>query len=79
MSIVGGMAVQKQKRLLAKKPNIIIGTPGRFWEVFSENNDHIQTLRQIKFLVLDEADRMLETGHFEELDNILTILSRNWK
>ncbi|CAG8461493.1 4303_t:CDS:10 [Diversispora eburnea] len=79
MSIVGGMAIQKQKRLLAKQPNIIIGTPGRFWEVFSENHDYIQTLRHIKYLVLDEADRMLETGHFKELDNILTILSRNWQ
>jgi ATP-dependent RNA helicase DDX24/MAK5 len=32
-------------------------------------------LKDIKFLVLDEADRMLEKGHFEELSNLLRELS----
>jgi ATP-dependent RNA helicase DDX24/MAK5 len=31
----------------------------------------------LKFLVLDEADRMIETGHFEELDRILRLTMRN--
>ncbi len=36
MVIIGGMAVQKQQRLLSKHPNIIVATPGRLWELFSE-------------------------------------------
>ena len=31
--IVGGMAVQKQTRLLKRKPDIIVATPGRLWEL----------------------------------------------
>ncbi|GBC06794.1 hypothetical protein RclHR1_07050002 [Rhizophagus clarus] len=77
ITIVGGMATQKQQRLLSKHPNIIVATPGRLWELFSENDAYLNNLRRIKFLVLDEADRMLETGHFEELHHILTVLSRN--
>ncbi|CAG8730074.1 12946_t:CDS:10, partial [Funneliformis caledonium] len=76
MVIVGGMSVQKQQRLLSKHPNIIVATPGRLWELFSENDAYLDSLRRIKFLVLDEADRMLETNHFEELNHILTVLSR---
>ncbi|CAG8458870.1 16842_t:CDS:10 [Cetraspora pellucida] len=77
MTIVGGMAIQKQKRLLERNPNIIVGTPGRLWELLSENEEFINTLRHIRFLVLDEADRMLEAGHFKELNYILSILSRS--
>ena len=36
MTIVGGMSAQKQQRLLSKHPNIIVATPGRLWELFSE-------------------------------------------
>lgn len=33
-------------------------------------------IKSLKFLVLDEADRMIETGHFAELDNIVRLTSR---
>jgi superfamily II DNA/RNA helicase len=36
VTIVGGLAAQKQQRLLSKYPNIIVATPGRLWELFSE-------------------------------------------
>ncbi|KAG9296070.1 hypothetical protein G9A89_011922 [Geosiphon pyriformis] len=75
LTLVGGMAVQKQKRLMDKLPNIIVATPGRLWEMVSENDDYLDRLRRVKFFVLDEADRMLETGHFKELDQIITLLS----
>jgi ATP-dependent RNA helicase DDX24/MAK5 len=34
--VVGGMSTQKQERLLAQKPEIIVATPGRYWELFEE-------------------------------------------
>ncbi|CAG8494444.1 1111_t:CDS:10, partial [Scutellospora calospora] len=77
MTIVGGMAIQKQRRLLEKNPNIIVGTPGRLWELLSENDEYLNAISHIRFLVLDEADRMLEAGHFKELNYILSRLSRN--
>lgn len=33
-------------------------------------------IKSLKFLVLDEADRMIETGHFAELDNVVRLTSR---
>ena len=44
-----------------------------------QNDAYLNSLQRIRFLVLDEADRMLETGHFEELNHILTVLSRTRK
>ena len=33
-TIVGGMSIQKQQRILKKKPEIVVATPGRLWELF---------------------------------------------
>ncbi|KAJ8653378.1 hypothetical protein O0I10_010924 [Lichtheimia ornata] len=74
-AIVGGMSIDKQQRLLKNQPNIIVATPGRLWEIFSGEPTYMDMLKHIKFLVLDEADRMLEKGRFEELTNILDVLS----
>ncbi|KAI7875570.1 P-loop containing nucleoside triphosphate hydrolase protein [Lichtheimia hyalospora FSU 10163] len=74
-AIVGGMSIDKQQRLLKNQPNIIVATPGRLWEIFSGEPKYMDMLKHIKFLVLDEADRMLEKGRFEELTSILDVLS----
>ncbi|KAL0075636.1 P-loop containing nucleoside triphosphate hydrolase protein [Phycomyces blakesleeanus] len=73
--IVGGMSIQKQQRVLKTMPDIVVATPGRFWEIFSESEEYLNMLKHIQFLVLDEADRMLERGHFAELTNILNAIS----
>lgn len=75
VAIVGGMSIQKQERLIKNNPDIIVATPGRLWEIFSNNPTYMDMLKHIKFLVLDEADRMLEKGHFEELTSLLNTLS----
>ncbi|SAM00293.1 hypothetical protein [Absidia glauca] len=75
VAIVGGMSIQKQQRQLKEVPDIIVATPGRLWELLSSNQTYMNLLKDIKFLVLDEADRMLEKGHFEELSNLLRELS----
>src|SRR5690606_16420109 len=65
--VVGGTSYNEQKALIRKNPEFIIGTPGRILE-------HVQNksidLSQVEFLVLDEADRMLDMGFREE---VLTI------
>ncbi|ORY38038.1 P-loop containing nucleoside triphosphate hydrolase protein [Neocallimastix californiae] len=76
VAIVGGMSTQKQQRLIKQKPDLIIATPGRLWELMSDYKEFAGHLRTTRFLVLDEADRMLESGHFRELEYILNIISK---
>lgn len=72
-TLVGEMSKEKQERLLGYKPSVVVATPGRLWEFISslENEYLCAELPLIDFLVIDEADRMIEVGHFKELHNIL--------
>lgn len=74
VSIVGGMYSEKQVRLLRMRPEIVVGTPGRLWELMSGGNEHLVELHSLSFFVLDEADRMIEDGHFNELQSIIDML-----
>lgn len=74
-TITGGLSIHKQQRQLIDA-DVIIGTPGRLWEVMSGSQDLIDGLRRIKFLVIDEADRLLSEGHFKEVEEILDMLDR---
>lgn len=66
--LIGGDSMHKQLQQLKARPRIIIGTPGRI-------NDHLEqgTLRlhDADFLVLDEADRMLDMGFEVQIERIL--------
>ncbi|KAM4898135.1 ATP-dependent RNA helicase DDX24 [Sylvia borin] len=73
--LVGGMAAQKQERVLNRQPEIVIATPGRLWELVKERHPHLSNLRQLRCLVIDEADRMVEKGHFLELSQLLEMLN----
>nr|XP_046268391.1 ATP-dependent RNA helicase DDX24 [Scatophagus argus] len=73
--VVGGMAQQKQRRMLKRRPEIIIATPGRLWDLIKEKHPHLLNLRQVRCLVIDEADRMVERGHFAELESLLEMLN----
>lgn len=79
VNVIGGLAVQKQLRILEKRPSVVIGTPGRLWEVLSNPElKRLQldtSLKNIQFLVLDEADRLLQEGHFKEVENILEFVN----
>ncbi|KAL4813575.1 ATP-dependent RNA helicase mak5 [Aspergillus spinulosporus] len=73
--LTGGLSVQKQQRLL-ETADIVIGTPGRVWEVLRTGQGLIRRMQGIKFLVIDEADRLLSEGHFKEVEDILSSLDR---
>ncbi|XP_078132899.1 ATP-dependent RNA helicase DDX24 [Sander vitreus] len=73
--LVGGMAQQKQRRMLNRRPEIVIATPGRLWDLIQERHPHLLNLRQLRCLVIDEADRMVERGHFAELESLLEMLN----
>jgi len=74
-TLTGGLSMQKQQRLLANA-DVIVGTPGRLWEVISGGQGVLKQLKQMKFLVVDEADRLLSEGHFKEVEEILAALDR---
>ncbi|KAJ8870649.1 hypothetical protein PR048_029672 [Dryococelus australis] len=134
--VVGGMAPQKQERVLKKGPEIVVATPGRLWELIQDGNPHLLQVDDIRnmdsgqedgekdrgsgheickeydrvykegknykekvqidclaeiieearmrcqlwvlwcrYLVIDETDRMLERGHFQELQQLLERLN----
>ncbi|XP_058767695.1 DEAD-box ATP-dependent RNA helicase 13 isoform X2 [Vicia villosa] len=72
--IVGGILAEKQERLLKARPEIVVGTPGRLWELMSSGEKHLVELHSLSFFVLDEADRMVQNGHFKELQSIIDML-----
>ncbi|XP_064388325.1 ATP-dependent RNA helicase DDX24-like [Halichondria panicea] len=74
-TVVGGMATEKQERLLKQRPQIVVATPGRLWKLMSDGDPHLCNHDDLRFLVLDEADRMVEYGHYRELGNILDRLN----
>ncbi|CAK9254395.1 unnamed protein product, partial [Sphagnum jensenii] len=73
-TIVGGMDMITQSLSLAKKPHIIIATPGRLV-------DHLENtkgfnLKSLKYLVLDEADRILNMDFEKEVDTLLKVIPK---
>jgi ATP-dependent RNA helicase SrmB len=62
--ICGGEELKYQKAMLRKNPEIIVGTPGRLAEHVAHNSTEFSGL---EFLVLDEADRMLDMGLSEDV------------
>jgi superfamily II DNA/RNA helicase len=73
-AILGGMPYSRQRQALARNPDILVATPGRLL-------DHMQTGKidwsWLQLLVLDEADRMLDMGFVEAIDEIVNALPQN--
>lgn len=74
-TVTGGLSLHKQKRLL-RDADIIIGTPGRLWETIQGDEELARWIKKLKFLVIDEADRLLSEGHFQEVEEILNALDK---
>ena len=68
VSVIGGEGIGDQIYAIQKGCDVIVATSGRFLDVLSKNQ---MTLKYLEFLVLDEADKMLNLGFSEELDAIL--------
>lgn len=70
-AIYGGVGPKAQIDALKNGVDIIIGTPGRFLELYQRNEIPV---KMIKTLVLDEADRMMEMGFMSQLKKILEVI-----
>ena len=73
--LVGGFSLREQEIMLKKRPDIVIATPGRFIDHMRNSPSFV--IENIEILVLDEADRMLEDGFADELDEILKSIPRS--
>jgi ATP-dependent RNA helicase DeaD len=71
LPIYGGQEIERQIKALKKRPQIIVGTPGRLM-------DHMRRktirLANIKMVILDEADEMLNMGFKEDIEAILQLM-----
>lgn len=72
---VGGLSLKAQEAELKLRPDVIIATPGRF--IDHMRNSASFNVDTVEILVLDEADRMLEDGFADELNEILTTLPKS--
>ncbi|KAK4697672.1 ATP-dependent RNA helicase DDX47/RRP3, partial [Lecanoromycetidae sp. Uapishka_2] len=75
--IVGGFDMVPQAIALGKKPHIIVATPGRLLDHLENTKGF--SLRSLKYLVMDEADRLLDLDFGAIIDKILKVLPRERK
>ena len=71
--IYGGVSKWEQKKALKQGMNVIVATPGRLIDLFEEDAS-LCDLSEVKYLVLDEADRMLDIGFEEAIKKIVARL-----
>lgn len=68
VAVYGGQKVSTQLHLLGKKTHFVVGTPGR---VIDFINRRVLDVRGLKFVVLDEVDRMLDIGFRDDIKRVL--------
>ncbi|MGY3055324.1 ATP-dependent RNA helicase RhlE [Pedobacter sp. UYEF25] len=71
--VFGGLGPKTQKEQIAKGIDILIATPGRFLDLYLTGDINTQS---IKFLVLDEADKMMDMGFIGSIHRVLEIVPR---
>ncbi len=73
VEIYGGKAYEGQLAELAKGADVVVGTPGRLIDL---HNQKLIDFTAINYLVLDEADRMLDLGFLPDVEKIFSILPK---
>ncbi|WPK22916.1 hypothetical protein PUMCH_000139 [Australozyma saopauloensis] len=73
--VVGGEDMMEQALKLQKRPHFVIATPGRLADhILNSGEETIKGLRSVKYLVLDEADRVLSNTFSKDLGRCLSVL-----
>ena len=72
--ILGGMSYSGQRRQIAGNPQAVVGTPGRVLDLLESRQ---LSFAQVRFLILDEADRMLDMGFLPQVRDILRHVPRH--
>jgi len=74
LPVYGGESINKQVHALANGVQIVVGTPGRLIDLMERR---VLNLGSVRFVVLDEADRMLDMGFIEDIEFILSKTPRD--
>src|SRR5581483_6029262 len=69
VAVFGGQKITAQMKFLKHHPEILVGTPGRVIDLLDRR---IINFQNIRFVVLDEVDRMLDIGFRDDIRNILS-------
>ncbi|CRG95050.1 DEAD/DEAH box ATP-dependent RNA helicase, putative [Plasmodium gallinaceum] len=77
LSCIGGYSLIEQRRNILSKPHIVIGTPGRVSDILNNCEDIKSCFKRLKFLVLDEADLLLQKCFESKLKIILDNLQKS--
>jgi len=70
--LIGGSSMEEQLKVLNRGADVLIATPGRLLDVFERG--HL-LMTDVKVLVIDEADRMLDMGFIPDVEKIVSLLS----
>lgn len=76
LNLSGGMPMKPQSDSLRHGAHIIVGTPGRIQKHLDKES---LSLAHMRFLILDEADRMLDMGFFDAIQKIITLCPKKRK
>lgn len=69
--IYGGMSLEESEKKVKSSPHVLVAVPGRFKDVL-RTGKHDYVWRNIKYLVIDEADKLLEFGFQDILDKLVS-------
>lgn len=72
--VFGRQPMEMQRRELKQRVHIVVGTPGRTFDHIERKNIN---LGEIKYLIIDEADKMLDMGFIEQVESIIKMLPKN--
>lgn len=72
VAIHGGGKMHRQIAGLSRDPHVVVGTPGRTLDLIRKRN--VLDVKNVKYAVIDEADKMLEMGFMDEMRHILSQL-----
>jgi len=68
LTVYGGQSISEQQRRLKRGAQIVVGTPGRILDLLRRGDLHLDS---VEWVVLDEADEMLNMGFIEDVEEIL--------
>jgi ATP-dependent RNA helicase DeaD len=74
LAVYGGASITNQIKDLKRKPQIVVATPGRLMDLMDRK---VADLKEVKYVVLDEADEMLNMGFREDIEHILSFTPKD--
>ena len=74
LPLIGGKTIEAQLQQLGRRPQVILGTPGRLLDHAKRGSLHLDCIRRV---VLDEADQMLHMGFLPDIENLISQTGAN--